>query len=218
MTVFEAFFPAQDEVAVKIVLVVEDEVAVRDALVKALSDAGHLAAAAAGLKEARAAMLGRQEVAMRLPRIFGSKDGDGLDLLRELPALASITDDSPVIVATAYGDSQRTIEAMRDGAFEYLTKPFDLPLSLATVDRAARRPEAARRTRFPGPRSQAAPRRGRASRRLQRSDARGVESDRAGRRVRRPRAHHRRDRDGQGARRAGDPRLLVTFGQSHSSR
>ena len=37
------------------------------------------------------------------------------------------TRDVPVIVATAYGDSERTIRAMRDGAFDYLTKPFDLP-------------------------------------------------------------------------------------------
>ena len=43
-----------------------------------------------------------------------------------------------MIVATAYGDSERTIGAMRDGAFDYLTKPFDFPLLLATVERAIR--------------------------------------------------------------------------------
>ena len=43
-----------------------------------------------------------------------------------------------MIVATAYGDSERTIRAMRDGAFDYLTKPFDLPLLLATVERAVK--------------------------------------------------------------------------------
>jgi len=42
------------------------------------------------------------------------------------------------VVATAYGDSERTIAAMRDGAFDYLTKPFDLPQLLATVERAVR--------------------------------------------------------------------------------
>ena len=44
----------------------------------------------------------------------------------------------PVIVATAYGDSDRTIEAMRDGAFDYLTKPFDLPRLVAAVERAVK--------------------------------------------------------------------------------
>ena len=64
------------------------------------------------------------------------RDGDGLDLLRELRAGAQR--DVPVIVATAYGDSERTIRAMRDGAFDYLTKPFDLPALLATVERAVK--------------------------------------------------------------------------------
>jgi len=41
-----------------------------------------------------------------------------------------------VIVTTAYGDSERTIRAMRDGAFDYITKPFDLPSLRAAVDRA----------------------------------------------------------------------------------
>src|SRR5262249_61506906 len=64
------------------------------------------------------------------------KDGDGLDLLRELRG--GEHREIPVVVATAYGDSDRTIEAMRDGAFDYVTKPFDLPLLLTTVERAVR--------------------------------------------------------------------------------
>jgi DNA-binding NtrC family response regulator len=39
-------------------------------------------------------------------------------------------------MATAYGDSERTIRAMRDGAFDYVTKPFQLPILLGTVERA----------------------------------------------------------------------------------
>jgi len=54
--------------------------------------------------------------------------------LRELRA--GPARDVPVIVATAYGDSERTIRAMRDGAFDYLTKPFDLPSLRAAVERA----------------------------------------------------------------------------------
>lgn len=44
--------------------------------------------------------------------------------------------DVPVIVATAYGDGERTIAAMRDGAFDYLTKPFDLEQLTQAVRRA----------------------------------------------------------------------------------
>jgi DNA-binding NtrC family response regulator len=64
------------------------------------------------------------------------KDGDGLDLLRELRA--GKYREIPVIMATAYGDSERTIEAMKAGAFEYVTKPFDLPTLLDAVERAVK--------------------------------------------------------------------------------
>ncbi|MEI8255180.1 MAG: sigma-54 dependent transcriptional regulator, partial [Deltaproteobacteria bacterium] len=64
------------------------------------------------------------------------RDGDGLAFLRELRA--SSHKGIPVVMATAYGDSDRTIEAMKSGAFDYVTKPFDLPTLLATLDRALR--------------------------------------------------------------------------------
>ena len=60
---------------------------------------------------------------------------DGLDVLAELgPALA----DLPVIVVTAFGGSTAAIEAMRRGAYDYLTKPFDLDEVLLTLQRALR--------------------------------------------------------------------------------
>ena len=80
------------------------------------------------------------------------RDGDGLDLLRELRAGAQR--DVPVIVATAYGDSERTIRAMRDGAFDYLTKPFDLP---AAARHGRARGQAARRCRRRWPRRRRRP-------------------------------------------------------------
>ena len=71
---------------------------------------------------------------------------DGLEVLAELgPALA----DLPVIVVTALGGSAAAIEAMRRGAYDYLTKPFDLDEVLLTLKRAL---EAA----CPGPRGQVA--------------------------------------------------------------
>ena len=58
---------------------------------------------------------------------------DGLAVLAELePALA----DLPVIVITAYGGSAAAIEAMRRGAYDYLTKPFDLDEVQLTLKRA----------------------------------------------------------------------------------
>jgi DNA-binding NtrC family response regulator len=77
------------------------------------------------------------------------RDGDGLELLREIRA--GEQRDVPVIVATAYGDSERTIRAMRDGAFDYLTKPFDLPALLATVERAVKQRALAQALTVPAP-------------------------------------------------------------------
>jgi DNA-binding NtrC family response regulator len=115
-----------------IVLIVEDEAGLREGLVGAVQTLGHQANAAAGLHEARR-LLSTESVDCVLLDIR-LKDGDGLELLREMRG--GSWREIPVIVATAYGDSERTIGAMRDGAFDYLTKPFDFPALLATVERA----------------------------------------------------------------------------------
>jgi DNA-binding NtrC family response regulator len=118
---------------VSTILLVDDEKGIRAGLSTALARAGHRPVAAASLAEARARLAEAGSFGCALVDIR-LKDGSGLDLLRELRA--GRHRDLPVIVATAYDDSERTIEAMRDGAFDYLTKPFDLPRLLATVERA----------------------------------------------------------------------------------
>ncbi|MBI5536773.1 MAG: sigma-54-dependent Fis family transcriptional regulator [Deltaproteobacteria bacterium] len=122
------------------VLVVEDERGVREGLGRAIEKLGHKPLLAAGIAEAKKAIeQGSVDCVLLDIRL---KDGDGLTLLREIREGA--LRELPVIVATAYGDSERTIQAMRDGAFDYLTKPFDLPHLLATVDRAIKQANLAR--------------------------------------------------------------------------
>jgi DNA-binding NtrC family response regulator len=116
------------------VLIVEDEPGLREGLVGAIETLGYRALPAAGLAEARRAFESETPDCVLLD--IRLKDGDGLDYLAELRAGPS--KDVPVIVSTAYGDSERTIRAMRDGAFDYLTKPFDLPALLVTVQRAVK--------------------------------------------------------------------------------
>jgi DNA-binding NtrC family response regulator len=60
-------------------------------------------------------------------------DVDGLDLLREAQATAS---RPRVILMTAFGSLETAIEAMRQGAFDYLTKPFKLAQVSVAVRRA----------------------------------------------------------------------------------
>jgi len=124
-----------------VVLVVDDEPGIRDGLARAVASKGHEVVVAGGLGEARERLREREIDCVLLD--IRLKDGDGLDLLREIRAGAqSVT---PVIMATAYGDSPRAIAAMKAGAFEYVTKPFDLPRLLDAVDRAIK----ARARRFP---------------------------------------------------------------------
>ncbi len=119
------------------VLIVEDERGLREGLLSACERLGYQGLPAAGLAEARQ-LLSQHSVACVLLDIR-LKDGDGLDFLAELQK--GPTRSVPVIIATAYGDSERTIRAMRDGAFDYVTKPFHLPTLLASVERAVKQRE-----------------------------------------------------------------------------
>src|SRR4051812_24304528 len=117
-----------------VVLIVEDEPGLRDGLASVVKAMGMQPVAVAGLAEARATAP-RQPIDCVLLDIR-LRDGDGLDFLRELRA--GPAHDVPVVVVTAYGDSERTIRAMRDGAFDYLTKPFELPVLKDTIARAVK--------------------------------------------------------------------------------
>jgi DNA-binding NtrC family response regulator len=121
------------------VLIVEDELGLREGLASAVGTLGHRVIEASGVAEARERLADRPDCVLLDIRL---KDGDGLDFLKELRE--GDQRDVPVIVATAYGDSERTIRAMRDGAFDYLTKPFKLPLLLDAVDRAVKQRALAR--------------------------------------------------------------------------
>ena len=57
----------------------------------------------------------------------------GLELLRRTNALNS---EIPVVVITAFGDVETAVEAMRSGAFDFITKPFNRESILQTVEKA----------------------------------------------------------------------------------
>ncbi|MEZ4408706.1 MAG: sigma-54 dependent transcriptional regulator [Polyangiales bacterium] len=119
------------------VLVVDDEKGLREGLTRALQGAGHTAFGASGIAEAKS-LLKECEVDCVLLDVR-LKDGDGIEFLEEMRA--GLAPEVPVVMATAFGDSERTIRAMRAGAFDYATKPFDLPALLDTVARAVRQRE-----------------------------------------------------------------------------
>jgi DNA-binding NtrC family response regulator len=121
------------------ILVIDDDRTIRRALTSTLEEAGYAVHAADGVTAGRDLLREGGIDAVLLD--IGLKDGDGLSLLEELRRTRP---ELPVIMATAYGDSDRTISAMRVGAFDYVTKPFDLDVLLACVARAVRTPPVAR--------------------------------------------------------------------------
>ena len=62
-------------------------------------------------------------------------DKTGIEVLRELSALNKNVGTLPVIVMTAFGTSSVAIEAMQLGAYDYITKPFNLDEVLVTIQR-----------------------------------------------------------------------------------
>ena len=113
------------------ILVTEDEDSLRRVLQKALGDEGYWVQTVGTGEMARSALINTPfDVALmdiKLPDI------DGLDLLKELKEIGV---DTAVIVMTAQNTMRNAIGAMKNGAFDYITKPFDLDEILLLVKRA----------------------------------------------------------------------------------
>ncbi len=112
------------------VLVVEDEPVVRYALVELLGDRGFEVIA---VDNGRAALPHLGEVDVVLTDL-AMPELDGLELLREARRVAPTL---PVIVLTARGSERSAVEAMKAGAHDYLTKPFEVDEVALAVTRAA---------------------------------------------------------------------------------
>jgi two-component system NtrC family response regulator len=101
------------------VLVVDDEPVVQDVLAGILGRCGYLLSAAGTVDE------GRRQIADEHPDLVildvMLPDGNGLDLLHLIKEAHS---DLPVIMMTAYGSVGDAVQAMKEGAFHYITKPF----------------------------------------------------------------------------------------------
>jgi two-component system response regulator FlrC len=112
------------------ILVVEDDAALREALTDTLELAGQSVLAAPD-GEAALAVLGREAVDMILSDVQ-MPGMDGHELLRRVKA---VRPGIPFILMTAYGQIERAVEAMKDGAADYLPKPFEPDRLLAVVAR-----------------------------------------------------------------------------------
>ncbi|MBI5920436.1 MAG: sigma-54-dependent Fis family transcriptional regulator [Betaproteobacteria bacterium] len=117
------------------ILVVEDDDALRDALLITLESAGHAAQGAAGGQQALQ-LLGEQAFNMVISDLRMAPM-DGLELLREIRARSP---GLPVLLMTAFGDVDKAVAAMRGGACDFMLKPFEPKTLLGQIDRYASAP------------------------------------------------------------------------------
>jgi two-component system, response regulator FlrC len=119
--------------AARHVLVAEDDVALREALVDTLRFAGFRVTAVADGAAALAAL--ELEVPGLLLSDVQMSPIDGHELLTRARARFPTL---PVVLITAYGTIERAVAAMRDGAADYLVKPFDADALINLVQRLGR--------------------------------------------------------------------------------
>ncbi len=114
-------------------LIVEDEPDLRSLYELSLLRLGYKVISVGDLASARQQLAERTfdvvVTDMRLP------DGLGLELIRELSAAQR---PEKTMVITAYGSAENAVEALKAGAFDYLTKPVELPQFRAAVASALR--------------------------------------------------------------------------------
>ncbi len=109
------------------IIIIEDDRIMRVTLEDSLRLAGYDVFTCETLEDFRSAVRENEfdliVTDVRLP------DGNGIDILKEKP-------DSPVIIMTAFGTIKDAVEAIKLGAFDYITKPFSLEEFMLIVQKA----------------------------------------------------------------------------------
>jgi DNA-binding NtrC family response regulator len=102
------------------ILVVEDEATQRKLLKKILSKEGYVIEEAASGEEAISLFFKDNFDLVLLDRRLPDKTG--IEVLREIKKINPVV---PIIIITAFANVDNAVEAMKEGAFHYLTKPID---------------------------------------------------------------------------------------------
>lgn len=117
------------------ILVVDDELGIRDLLCEILNDEGHNVEVAENAAQARAARL-RDRPDLVLLDIW-MPDTDGVTLLKEWSATGALT--MPVIMMSGHATIDTAVEATKIGALAFLEKPITLQKLLKAVEQALAR-------------------------------------------------------------------------------
>ena len=114
------------------ILVVDDEIGIRELLSEILSDEGYQVRVAENASAARAFRSQTRPDLVLLD--IWMPDTDGITLLKEWASAGLLT--MPVVMMSGHGTIDTAVEATRMGAYDFLEKPIALQKLLATVGRA----------------------------------------------------------------------------------
>ncbi len=123
--------------ASKHILVVDDEIGIRELLRDILQDEGYQVQLAENAEAARAIRLHERPDAVLLD--IWMPDCDGITLLKEWASSSLLT--MPVVMMSGHGTIDTAVEATRIGAFDFLEKPIALQKLLKTVEAALKHGE-----------------------------------------------------------------------------
>ncbi|MFN3376815.1 MAG: response regulator [Burkholderiaceae bacterium] len=118
------------------ILVVDDELGIRDLLSEILNDEGHSVDLAENANQARVARSGNTYDLVLLD--IWMPDTDGVSLLKEWAMAGTLS--MPVIMMSGHATIDTAVEATRIGAFSFLEKPITMQKLLKAVEQALARP------------------------------------------------------------------------------
>lgn len=122
---------AKDTKSEIVILVVDDDAGMRETMETVLSEDGYsVITAATGADALNLACEYNLHVILLDLRMPGMS---GLELL---PRLRSEAPRAPIIMMTAYGTIRTAVEAVKQGAYDFITKPFDLDEMRVTIEKA----------------------------------------------------------------------------------
>ena len=114
-----------------VILIVDDDPGLRNSFARLIEQDGHEALTAANGEEGIERLeRDRPDAVVMDVRMPGMT---GLEALARMKARDPAT---PVIIMTAYGNTDTAIEAVNKGAFDYILKPFDIPEMLGLIAQA----------------------------------------------------------------------------------
>jgi two-component system nitrogen regulation response regulator NtrX len=115
------------------ILVVDDEVDIRDLVAGILSDEGYAVRTAADSESALASLKARKPSLLVLDIWMQGGGMDGMELLDLVKALDP---DLPVVMISGHGNIETAVSAIKRGAYDFLEKPFKSDRLLLVVERA----------------------------------------------------------------------------------